>query len=306
MDVAHEYERMREFERRPGYQMQLRAAIYTVQRLEQLNSNERKAELTRFATGLLFLSKRAVDPGFYRFVRKMELKRKNWYWSQIKELGYLILLDVLHPESATPTQAAKKPKIGSAGHSETWVTERHLRRIRRNYPEVFFTPLKVGGKKTPDKRKTRYSTIFSDMSDVDDSELRAAVEMLATMGLAELPYLGKIYEKRAFHAALRMVDPDDVIGLQKFWEFQKASLRIITSKFGHATHEEWLIPHIERGTLVLDTIYQFVDEAVALRWYRTVKSETKKARLLRERHHLSYSKEDRQLSRRILSGAGIL
>lgn len=79
--------------------MQLRHALYTTHKLEQLNQNERKAEITRFANESLFLHRRTVDPGFYRFVKKRELKRKNWYWNQVRELGYLILLDVFHPEN---------------------------------------------------------------------------------------------------------------------------------------------------------------------------------------------------------------
>jgi tetratricopeptide (TPR) repeat protein len=288
MYVAQEYEKVREFQRKPGYQMQLRHALYTIHKLEQLKQNERKVELTRFANESHFLLRRTIDPGFYRFVKKRELKRKNWYWNQVRELGYLILLDVFHPEKATPTRAARKSK----SISESWVTERHLRRVRRNYPELFFTPPKETGRKTNDEREIRYSTVFTDMSGVDKSGWRAAAELLATMDLARLPYRGRIHEIRALHAALRMVDPDDIIGLERFWERQKASLKIIEYQFGNATHEEWLIHHIEKGSRVLETIYQLIDDAVALRWYRTIKSEVKKVRLLRERHPLSYSRVD--------------
>ncbi len=292
LDVAQEHEKVREFERKPGYQMQLRHAVHTTQKLKQLNKSERKAQLTRFANESHFLLRRTIDPGFYRFVRQRELKRKNWYWNQVRELGYLILLDILHPENATPTRATRKPKTTTDSHMNSWVTGRQLRRVRRNYPELFFTPPKKTGKKIKDKRETRYSTVFTDMSEVDESDWRAAAEMLAIMGFAELPYRGRIHEMRALHAALRMVDPDDIMGLERFLELQKASLRIIVSNFGHATQEEWLIRHIEKGTVVLETTYQLIDDAVALRWYRTIKSEVKKTRLLREKHPLSYSRED--------------
>lgn len=292
MDEAQEYKKVREFERKPGLQMQLRHALYTTQKLKQLNKSERKTQLTRFANESYFLLRRTVHPGFYRFVKRRELKRKNWYWNQVRELGYLILLDVLHPENATPTRAARKPKPTTDSHLNSWVTGRQLRRVRRNYPELFFTPPKKAGKKIKDKRETRYSTVFTDMSEVDESSWRATAEILAIMGLAELPYRGRIHERRALHATLRMVDTDDIIGLERFWELQKASLRIIVSTFGHATQEEWLIRHIEKATGVLEIFYQLIDNAVALRWYRTIKSEAKKARLLREKHPLSYSRED--------------
>jgi len=292
MDVAQEHEKVREFVQKPGYQMQLRHALYTTQKLQQLNKREKRAEAIRFANESHFLLRRTIDPGFYRFVKKSELKRKNWYWNQVREIGYLILLDVLHPEKATPTRAARKPKPTSDSLLDSWVTERHLRRVRRNYPELFFTPPMKTGKRIKDKREIRYSTIFSDMSDVDESDWRAATEILAPLYLGRLPYGGIIHETRTLHAALRMVDPEDIVGLERFWELQKASLKIIVHRFGHATQEEWLIRHISEGSVVLEAIYQLVDDAVALRWYRTMKSEAKKSSLLRENHPLSYSREE--------------
>lgn len=272
--------------------MQLRHALCTAHRLKQLNKSERKTQLKRYASESHFLLRRTADPGFYRWVKKVELKRKSWYWNQIRELGYLILLDVLHPENATPTRAARKPKPTSDSPLDSWVTERHLRRVRKNYPELFFTPPKTTGKKTKDKRETRYSTVFTDMSELDESDWRTATVILAAECLERLPYAEDVYEVRRLHAALRMVDPDDLTGLERFWELQKASLEIIVDRFGYATHEEWLLRHIKKATGVLEVVYQLIDDAVALRWYRTIKSEAKKARLLREEHPLRYSRED--------------
>ncbi len=85
--------------------------------------------MTRFANESNFLLKRTVDPGFYRFVKKKEKMKEEWFWAQVRELGYLILLDILNPENATPTKAARKPKEisnGAKNFSDKWVTERHL------------------------------------------------------------------------------------------------------------------------------------------------------------------------------------
>ena len=295
MGVRETNEKMNDFLRKPGYQMNFRRALYTAHRLKNLNAEERKAQLIRFTSESQFLLRRTIDPGFYRFVKR-EMIKKGWYWRQVKELGYLILLDILHPENATPTQAAKKPKISSKDtndFSAEWLTGRQLQRImRENYPEIFFTP-SSGVKITKDKRLVRYSTIFSDMSEVNEADWQTAFQILMAQDMARLPYSDITYKMRFFHASLRLVDPDDVFSLLKFWKFQKTSLRIITANFGHTSKEKsWLIQHIRKGTFVLDFIYQLIDDAVALRWYKTIKSENKKARLLHKNFPLIYTKED--------------
>jgi tetratricopeptide (TPR) repeat protein len=295
MGVQVANEKMNDFMRKPGYQMDFRRALHTAHKLKNLNAEERKAQLTRFVSESQFLDRRTIDPGFYRFVKRKMMK-KGWYWRQVKELGYLILLDILHPENATPTQAAKKSKISSKDtndFSSEWLTGRQLQRImRENYPEIFFTP-SSGTKITKDKRFVHYSTIFSDMSEVNETDWQTAFQILLNQDMARLPYSDITYKMRFLHASLRLVDPDDVFGLRKFWEFQKASLRIITTNFGHTSKEKnWLIQHIRKGTSVLDLIYQLIDNAVALRWYRTIKSENKKVQLLRKNFPLTYTKED--------------
>lgn len=275
--------------------MNFRHALHTANRLKNLTAEERKAELIRFSNESHFLHRRTIDPSFYRFVKR-KLIKKPWYWRQVKELGYLILLDILHPENATPTRAAKKPRISSKDtkdFSAEWVTGRHLQRImRENYPEIFFTPSR-DVKIHKDKRLTRYSTIFSDMSEVDKADWQIAFQILMAQDIARLPYSDETYKIRLFHASLRLVDPDDVFSLRKFWEFQKASLRIITANFRHASKDtSWLIHHIKKGTFVLEFVYHFIDDAVALRWYKTIKSENKKVRLLHKKFPLKYTKED--------------
>lgn len=296
IDVTQKNAKVEEFLRRPGYQMNFRHALYTVYRLKKLTEKkERKAELARFASESHFLLRRTLDPGLYRFVKK-EMMNRGWYWRQVKELGYLILLDVLHSEDATPTRAARKhgvPPNITRDFSTEWVTGRQLQRIRReNYPEIFFTPTR-DTKITKDKRSTRFSTIFSDMSGVDEADWEAAFQILIVQDMARLSYTEKIREMRELHAGLRMVDPDDISNLRKFWGYQKTSLRIITSKFGRASKEaSWIIPHIAKGTLILEAIYQLIDDAVALRWYRTIKSENKKLEMLRKKYPLRYTRED--------------
>ena len=96
IDVTQKNAKVEEFLRRPGYQMNFRHALYTVYRLKKLTEKkERKPELARFASESHFLLRRTLDPGLYRFVKK-EMMNREWYWRQVKELGYLILLDVLH------------------------------------------------------------------------------------------------------------------------------------------------------------------------------------------------------------------
>jgi hypothetical protein len=279
---------------KPAYRMTYRHALYTAHKLKELpNMYQKKAEVKRFALDANFLFRFSHDYFFYRAVRKKEM-RKKWYWNQIREIGYLILLDLLHPENAFPTKAEKKPRKAARAPnypSSDWLKDRQLRRIRKIYPEVFFTPLDNRQKKN-DKRFTRYSTIFNDMPLENDEDWPAALQLLAAQDAARLPYAKVIDEVRETVAGLRMVDPDDIAGLETFWEMEKQSLEIIAANFGQSKDHIWLIPQIKEGTAVVELMYQFIDMSVALRWFRTIKSEEKKERLFKEKYPVRYSKED--------------
>jgi tetratricopeptide (TPR) repeat protein len=300
--------RVREFVLKPGFQMDYRHALYAVYMLKKLPKeahDQKAAILTEFGQEESFLSIFSLFYPFYRFVRKSEMeRRKKWYWNQIREIGYLILLDLLHPEKAMPSEAERKPKQpprNSANGSDEWVPIRNFSRIRSNHPELFFaasklqsTPLK-GRKRRTDKRFSRYSTIFSEMphdADELDKEDVWTLQMAKTAAAARSMSPQEIDSRKELTAGLRMVDPEDMLGLERFWELEMRSLEIITSIYGQPSQNAWLLPHLKKRSTVIDCIYQLVDKAIALRWYRTIKSKRKKEQLFREKHPLRYSKED--------------
>ena len=300
-DAEKEKAEMVAFIQRPGFQLDFRHKLYTVYKLKEYPAEDQEKRnyiLAKFAHEQNFLFDYPLVYDYYRFVKKKMLK-KEWYWNQVRELGYLILLDLLHPDKATPTEAAKapKPSPSDSNSSDEWVFIQNFQRTRRNYPELFFTSQKDGRsfrrqKRRLDKRFTRYSTVFSEMPLVDESDIAAVTELMMVQQLAILSHREKIENIQEFAACLRMVDPDDLICLEKFWEIEKRSLEIITSKYGQPSHNKWLISHIKRGTRFIEAIYQLIDLAVALRWFQTIKSQRKREKLFREKHPLRYSKED--------------
>jgi hypothetical protein len=117
-----------------------------------------------------------------RYVKKSVVK-KAWFNNQIREIGYLVLLDLLHPEKATPTNSGNKTLKNASPitFTEKWLDDRQLERIRANYPEIFFTPQKVvvkGRGKRNNRRERRYSTTFSDMTEITEEDRRIAWEFL--------------------------------------------------------------------------------------------------------------------------------
>jgi len=182
MDIKLTDKEREEFNRyfeNPAFQMTPRHALYTAHKINSLKSlEERKKEIERFAKDESFLFNFTHDYFFYRLVKK-NLITKEGYWRQIREIGYLILLDLLHPEKAIPTESCKKPKhsaLTGNGTSE-WLGERQLRRIREEYPEIFYTPHDCRQNKK-DQRQTRYLTVFSDLPLENDESWSLALDLL--------------------------------------------------------------------------------------------------------------------------------
>ncbi|MCW4030568.1 MAG: hypothetical protein NWE92_13095 [Candidatus Bathyarchaeota archaeon] len=293
-----------DFLKLPGYRIQYRQVIYTVQKIKELPETEKNQTFKIIKNYVLeseFLQKRELDFGFYRYVKKRMMLRKDWFNNQIREIGYLVLLDLLHPEKATPTNSANK-KLKNASpiaFTEKWLDDRQLERIRANYPEIFFTPQRVivkGRGKRNNRRERRYSTTFSDMTEITEADRRIAWEFLEPIIAIKLPYAPMVREIQQFNAPLRLIDPDDILAVQRFSEYLKVFEDIIVKKFGLPTRNEWLVDNIKQRTRVVEGIFQLVECAVALRWYRTIKSEDKKKRLLKEKHPLKFTRQDAEVA----------
>jgi tetratricopeptide (TPR) repeat protein len=297
--MTTEDEQIKEFIQKPGLRMEFRRAIYSAQKLKGVEPSDeeaRKKVLTNFAFESNFLLNRELDFGFYRFVRKRVLSRKDWFNNQLREIGYLVLLDLLHPEKAVPYRAAdKKTKnVQLSTLKDKWQSDRSLRRIRKDHPEIFFNPLMVfkKGRGKLSKKEKRYSTTFSAMSEIGEEEGAAALQFLLTQDAARLPFEGMVDRIHYSMAALRLVEPTDITCLERFWEYQKASLQIINGKYGQAEENTWLVPNIEQGGPALEFLFQLIENAIALKWYRTIKSATIKEQLLKRKYPVKYTRKD--------------
>lgn len=306
-EAEQENERVREFVTKPSFQFEYRHALRTVYTLKDLPKeakDQKNVVLNKFGQEASFLSIFSFFYDFYRFVRKSEMhRRKKWYNKQVKELGYLILLELFHPEKATPTEAEEKPNQPqniSARESEEWVPIKNFNRIRSNNPELFFSAPKPpsayrkGRERRRDKRVSHFSTVFSELPKVEelDKETAWLLQMALTVAAESTMSPEEIEQRKELMAGLRMVDPDDIFGLESFWEIAKHSLETMTAKYGQPSQNAWLLRHIKKRSIVLESIYQLVDKAVALRWYRTMKSERRKSEFFKEKHPLHFLRED--------------
>ncbi len=120
--------------------------------------------------------------------------------------------------------------------------------------------------------------------------------VLRTYPCIKLPYEPMVREIQQFNAPLRLIEPEDILAVQRFSEYLTVSEDIIVKKFDPPTRNEWLVDNIKQRTRVVEGIFQLVEGAVALRWYRTIKSEDKKKRLLREKHPLKFTKQDAEIA----------
>ena len=297
-------QKISEFLRLPGYRIQFRQVLYTLEKINDLYESDKEGRrklLENYVFETEFLLRRELDFGFYRFIKKREMSRKDWFNNQIREIGYLILLDLLHPEKATPTKSGNKKLKNASPISldEKWLDDRQLERIRDSYPEIFFTPKRIilkGRGNRNDRRERRYSTTFNDMSEVTEEEWSAAFMYMEPILAARLPYQQRFSEIRQFNAPLRIIEPNDILAVERFWKYLAVSADIIVKKFGSPTQNEWLLDNIKRRTRVIEGIFQLIEGAVALRWYRTAKSEETKKQLLREKHPFKFAKQDAEVA----------
>lgn len=296
MNTMDENNKSKEFFIKFAFNITFRSAIYKVQQLKELDEEAREVELTRFRNESQFLHRRGVDYGFYRFTKR-EMARKRWLENHIKTLGYLILLGIFHPEQATTTIAQKRPRQipRDSKYHDKWFNDRFVRRIRSYYPEIFFIPLRDEDLKRLDARKFPFSTVFSDMSNVDKADRDAAMKMLKEE-VAELNPQEMLKVLVVPHESLEMVEPDDILVIQRFGEYFREALKIIKLNFGYVSELAWLYTQIEDESGVFMSIYHLIENAISLRTYRVIKSESRKIRLLQDRHPLRYSRKNATLA----------
>jgi hypothetical protein len=279
-----------------GLNFDFRHAQYAASEILTLKGKARKKRLTQYGNELNFLTNRSLEYGFYRYLKR-EMKQDKWVKRHKTELAFFLLLDLLYPEHATLKGSREEPfdlpddlRIFLGQRLST----RQSRRIlREEYPELFFSPPKSIPKKVNDDRLNPFTSVFSVISLNDTPESVAAMELLTMQELAFTKYRDFIDERREVGAHLRMVDPDDLEDLHEFMGITNHVIQLLSMTYGPvgAEHSKW-IGVFKEGTGGFDAFHSLIESAIALRWYRNLKSETKQKAILREHYPLNLSKKE--------------
>lgn len=230
-------------------------------------------------------------PGFLRYIRKL-VRKKPWYMKHIKELGYLIAIDLLYGDYATLRKAKEKPKEDMS--KSTLVYERLSTRTRQRmfqyYPELLSKPLRevmTELKKTEQAFKTSYTA--PPIGEMDPYYLASMPIQLDQYDIGFL----KIRQLLApIHADYRMAEPYDTEELLIFHDYMKESVKGFILQFGEPPQcNQWIKNHLLEGTTLTEHLYQGNMLAVIGRWFRK-KAPSARLRLLKEKHPLRYTRKD--------------
>jgi len=281
---------------KPGLSFDFRHAQYAASEILMLKGKARKKRLTQYGNETNFLTNRSLEYGFYRFLKK-EMKQDTWVKRHKTELAFFILLDLLYPEHATLKGSREEPfdlPDNLRIFLEQRLSNRQSRRILRDeYPELFFSPPQNIRKKLDDNRLNPFTSVFSVIPIYDGPESATAMQLLAVQQLASMKYQDFIDEKREIGAHLRMVDPDDLEDLHEFLEITNPVIQLLTMTFGPVEEGrvKWL-RMLKEGIGGFDAFHSLIESAIALRWYRNIKSETKRNAVLRNRYPLRLSQNE--------------
>lgn len=279
-----------------GLSFDFRHAQYAAGEILILKGKDRKKRLTQYGIETNFLTNRSLQYGFYRFLKK-EMKQDTWVKRHKTELVFFILLDLLYPEHATLKGSRAEPfdlPDNLRIFIEQRLSTRQSRRILRDeYPELFFSPPKNIRKKLDDNRLNPFTSIFSEIPIDDSPESAAAMQLLTIQQLASMNYQDLIDEQREIGAHLRMVDPDDLEDLNEFMKIANPVIQLFSMTFGPVKEgrEKWLMMFKE-GVGGFDAFHSLIESAIALRWYRNIKSEAKQNALLRNQYPLRLSHKE--------------
>lgn len=281
---------------KPGLSFDFRHAQYAASEILILKGKARKKRLTQYGNETNFLTNRSLEYGFYRFIKR-EMKQDTWVKRHKTELAFFILLDLLYPEHAHLKGSREEPfdlPEDLRIFLEQRLSTRQSRRILRDeYPELFFSPPKKIRKKLDDDRFNPFTSVFSILPIDDSPESAAAMQLLTVQQLAFMKYQDFIDEKREIGAHLRMVDPDDLEDLHEFIEITNPVIQLLTMTFGPVEEErvKW-IKIFKEGIGGFDAFHSLIESAIALRWYRNIKSDTKQNAILRKHYPLRLSQKE--------------
>jgi len=262
-----------------------RHAFFHAKKILPEKDSEKRSELVDiFVRERDFLIKRQTDYNFYRYTKR-EMKKK-WVLNDLRELTYLILLDLFYPEKSTFRDSREDA-------SDDRVDKRTTRRVLRDrYPEIFFSAPEDRRQKVRDGRLNPFSTLFSIMPDEDDFDY-AAYQLLLIASSAEKHLFEQEINLTSYTSAqLRMAEPEDMIGFRTFWEETNNSIRRLNKAFGPVHENAWLLEPFKTGSALLELFYVLIEDAIALRWYRSRKSTTRMKKILQTNYRMKYSMQD--------------
>jgi len=273
------------------WDLRLRHKVYHIKLWNEMPDDEAKKDAERVSNESMFIKKVELYPGFYQKVKK-EMENVDWTQNHIDELTYLILLDALHPDKSTMKNAEVTFKDFRDDIDERMTTRQRRTLIREYYPEVFFTPPESMAPDLKDKRVSPFKSIFQDLPPMDEKEVKMAEEMISFEDFVVKQKITNRNKRLKLNAGLRMVQPEDMISLRKFWKSAKKSLNAIKEKHGEPNEDKYNMQSIIKNrTRELEVFYKFVWNAVAMRWFRKKKKNVQK-RLFSKKYPVTYTKED--------------
>ena len=265
---------------------------YVVRRMEALKPEEQEELKLQLGHEALFGIQTTCFPGYLRYVRK-QVRNLKWYQTQIKELAYLITLDLLYGKKASLKKAKETPKLNKRKSSLEYerVTERTRRRFFEYYPELLSKPLRDVMHDLEDRRERSFNSIFTAPS-IGQIESDSLASMPIPFDEYDVKFMQLRLRMMPLHSEYRMVEPYDTEELIKFHNYIKRIIPTIIGNYGPPAKEnQWIKNHLQYGTTLVEKLYQTIMLSVISRWFRK-KQPSAREKLLHEEHPLRYSRED--------------
>ena len=265
--------------------------IYVNEQMKTLEPEEQEKLKSAFGHEVIFKILTNCFPGFLRYVRT-QVRKLKWYQTQIKELAYLITLDLLYGRKSSLKKAKEAPKLNIKKASLEYerVTERTRRRFFHNYPELLSKPLRDVMHDLDDKREQPFNSIYTAPSTGQiDPAFLASIPF--PLGKHDLKLMFLQEKMMPLHTMYRMVEPYDTEEVIEFHKYLQKILPEIITQYGPPLPEnQWIKKSLEEGTLVED-LYQTIMRSVLRRWFRKKRPSTRE-NLLHEKHPLRYTRKD--------------
>jgi len=242
-------------------------------------------ELKAFYYDDLFMSKRALIPGFMRHVTQ-QVSRNEDCKRRRMALIEACLYSILHPTGTTITELEK------SSQSDTEYTRRHLQRlVHESFPEMFIEV----PEQRDDRRFSYFSSVFSpyeapkllNPEDVGRAQLQDVVAALSHP---------RHMQRILLNGTINLVAPEMLESLIKFRE---EALEIMSKTGYDSEYGRVLFADLKEVTDILLIFHAHFQSMLAVSWFRGRRLETKKE-LMKRGFPLSYSKDDAEAARRLL------